>query len=130
MTPLLVLLFGVDPARAVGTDLLFACVTKGAGMTFHSFRGSVDWRIVGRLAAGSVPASALTLYLVGGTSHTRHAHGDVITTTLGFALILTATGTTFRRRIVGRLAPVVEAMGDRARSVLTIGLGAVLGALV
>ncbi len=130
MTPLLVLLFGVNPATAVGTDLLFACVTKGAGMTLHSLRGSVDWRIVGRLAAGSVPATALTLYLISGNTPVHHGHGDVITTTLGFALILTAIGIVFRGWIVGRLAPVVDALGDRARLVLTIGLGAVLGALV
>ena len=90
----------------------------------------MDWKIVGRLAAGSVPATALTIYLIGGHKHSQHSHGDVITTALGIALILTAIGIVFRGRIVARLAPVVEALGDRARLILTIGLGAVLGALV
>ena len=56
MTPLLVLLFGIHPATAVGTDLLYAAATKTAGTLVHGLKGSVDWRITGRLAAGSVPA--------------------------------------------------------------------------
>src|ERR1700675_2107208 len=59
MTPLLVLLFGIHPATAVGTDLLYAGVHKTGGTLVHSFNRSVDWRIAGRLAIGSVPASAL-----------------------------------------------------------------------
>jgi len=53
MTPLLALMFGVHPATAVGTDLLYAAATK-----------SVDWRIVGRLALGSVPATLLTFLVM------------------------------------------------------------------
>lgn len=128
MTPLLVLLFGVNPATAVGTDLLFACVTKSTGMALHGFGGSVDWKIVGRLASGSVPATALTVYLVGGHGH--GSHGDIITTALGVALILTAVGIVFRRQIVERLAPMIEALDERARLVLTIALGAILGVFV
>ena len=64
MTPLLILLFGVPPVTAVGTDLLYASVTKSAGTLVHGFNKSVDWRIVGQLALGSVPAAALTLTLL------------------------------------------------------------------
>src|ERR1039457_6439769 len=64
MTPLLVLLFGIHPATAVGTDLLYAGLTKTSGSAVHSYNRAVDWRIVGRLAAGSVPAAALTLILL------------------------------------------------------------------
>ena len=128
MTPLLVLLFGVNPATAVGTDLLFACITKTTGMTLHGLGGSVDWKIVRRLAAGSVPATALTVYLVGG--HKHNGHGDIITTTLGIALILTAVGIVFRRQIVERLAPKIENLDERTRLMLTIALGAILGVFV
>ena len=130
MTPLLVLLFGVNPSTAVGTDLLFACVTKGTGVAMHGFRGSVDWRIVRRLAAGSVPATAATVYWVAGHRHAAHAHDPVIATTLGIALILTAVGLIFRRSIVDRLAPAVETLGERPRTLLTIALGALLGVFV
>ncbi|HTN97748.1 MAG TPA: sulfite exporter TauE/SafE family protein, partial [Nordella sp.] len=61
MTPLLVLLFGVHPVTAVGTDLLYAAITKTAGTAVHGRNKTIDWRIVGRLAAGSLPAAAVTL---------------------------------------------------------------------
>jgi uncharacterized membrane protein YfcA len=54
MTPLLVLLFGVPPATAVGTDLLYAAVTKAGGTVVHAKKGHVQWRITGLLAAGSI----------------------------------------------------------------------------
>src|SRR3954451_15872474 len=59
MTPLLVLLFGFHPATAVGTDLLYASITKTVGTAVHGKQRTVDWRIVRNLAVGSVPASVL-----------------------------------------------------------------------
>ena len=58
MTPLLVLLFGVHPATAVGTDLLYAALTKAGGTVVHGQKGHIDWQIVKRLAAGSIPAAS------------------------------------------------------------------------
>ena len=66
MTPLLILLFGIHPATAVGTDLLYAAATKTAGSLMHGFARSIDWRIVRRLASGSVPASKAILATAGG----------------------------------------------------------------
>src|ERR1700759_333277 len=66
MTPILVLLFGIHPATAVGTDLLYASATKSVGTLGHGLNHTVDWRIVRRLASGSVPATVLTLL---GISH-------------------------------------------------------------
>src|ERR1019366_8404711 len=65
MTPVLVLLFGIHPATAVGTDLLYAGLTKISGSLVHNLNGAVDWRIVRRLASGSAPAAAVTLLLLG-----------------------------------------------------------------
>ena len=64
MTPLLILLFGVHPLTAVGTDLLYAAATKTAGTAIHSKNGNVDWRVAELLAAGSVPATVLTIWVV------------------------------------------------------------------
>src|SRR5262250_126512 len=64
MTPLLILLFGVHPATAVGTDLLYAAATKTAGTLVHGLYRTIEWRVVGRLAAGSVPMAALTLLVM------------------------------------------------------------------
>ena len=61
MTPLLVLVFGIHPATAVGTDLLYAGLTKISGSAVHSLNNAVDWRVVRRLASGSAPAAVLTL---------------------------------------------------------------------
>src|SRR4051794_28017112 len=64
MTPLLVLVFGVHPATAVGTDLLYASATKSVGTLVHGLNHTVNWRIVGWLAAGSVPGTAATLLVI------------------------------------------------------------------
>ena len=61
MTPLLILVFGINPAAAVGTDLLYAAVTKTAGSLVHGFNQTIDWRIVRRLAAGSIPMTVVTM---------------------------------------------------------------------
>src|ERR1700722_11272872 len=73
MTPLLVILFGIRATTAVGTDLLYACVTKTVGTAVHGFSGTVDWPIVRRLAAGSVPFTVLTLVVLG---HYRNRLSD------------------------------------------------------
>jgi len=59
MTPLLILLFGVHPATAVGTDLLFAAATKTGGSLVHGLAHTIDWTVVRRLASGSVPSTAV-----------------------------------------------------------------------
>src|SRR5471032_501382 len=70
MTPALVLLFGIHPATAVGTDLLYAALTKSAGSLVHGLRKNVAWKVVALLACGSVPAAVVTLFLLAGfTAH-------------------------------------------------------------
>src|SRR5664279_1885761 len=97
MTPLLVLVFGIHPATAVGTDLLYAGLTKIGGTAVHAYNRAVDWRIVAKLAAGSVPAAALTLLLLNHFGKDSKSVGAIITSVLGFALILTAATLLFRR---------------------------------
>ena len=82
MTPLLVLLFGIHPATAVGTDLLYAAATKSAGTLVHGLNRNIDWRIVGRLAAGSVPMTALTLLALSGFGIYSGAARGLITAVL------------------------------------------------
>src|SRR5438094_9033906 len=64
MTPLLILLFGVHPATAVGTDLLLAAATKTGGSLVHGLARTIDWTVVRRLASGSVPSAALALLVL------------------------------------------------------------------
>ena len=130
MTPLLVLAFGFHPATAVGTDLLYAAATKSVGTTVHGWSGTIDWKVVRRLATGSVPATLVTLValarLGGGIAGAQH----VITVTLGFALIATAIAMLFRRRLVARFARSLDAVSDTSIGRLTVLLGIVLGVLV
>jgi uncharacterized protein len=131
MTPLLVLAFGVAPVTAVGTDLLFASLTKTGGAWAHARRGNVDWTVVGWLAAGSVPASALTLILL----HLFVPHPDklsaIVSVALGVALILTACALVFREKLhawAERRAPA--RVDRRSSSRRTLVVGAILGVLV
>ena len=130
MTPLLVLVFGFYPSTAVGTDLLYASATKVAGTGVHGLRGTVDWRIVRRLASGSIPASVITLSALS-IAH-RHAEDTDhwIIVVLGGALVLTGVATFFRERVVARLTLAFERVNERRVPVLTILLGVALGALV
>ncbi|MDO7843898.1 sulfite exporter TauE/SafE family protein [Sphingomonas immobilis] len=130
MTPLLVLAFGFHPATAVGTDLLYASATKAVGTAVHGFSGTVDWKVVRRMAAGSVPATLLTLGALGYAGTHLEGTGSVITVTLGLALIATAIAMIFRTRIVAFYAGAIDAMTDRQVRNLTVALGAVLGVLV
>ena len=127
MTPLLVLLFGIHPSTAVGTDLLFAAITKSVGTTVHNAHNSVDWRIVGRLAAGSVPTTAATIAILAWTGDGGHSR--LISVALGVGLMLTALSILFRRWVLAaaaRLGP-----GEpRHPEVWTVLVGAVLGVLV
>src|SRR5450432_3136205 len=64
MTPLLILLFGIHPVSAIGTDLLYAAATKTGGSLIHGLARTIDWKIVGRLGAGSVPATIVCLLVL------------------------------------------------------------------
>jgi uncharacterized protein len=130
MTPLLVLLFGIHPATAVGTDLLYAGLTKISGTAVHGLNGAVDWRITRRLAAGSAPAAALTLIGLAYFGHDSKTASALITTTLGFALIATAVTLIFRAWLLAKVASTLEALNDSQIRLLTNLLGAALGVLV
>ena len=130
MTPLLVLLFGIHPSTAVGTDLLDAGLTKISGTLVHGKNGSVDWRITRRLAAGSAPAAALSLVALAYFGHDNKATNDLISTTLGIALIFTAVTLVFRRWLLATLADRMEQFSDNQIRNLTIALGVLLGVLV
>src|SRR5579862_455411 len=130
MTPLLILLFGIHPATAVGTDLLYAAVTKTGGTLMHGYTRTVDWRIVWRLASGSLPATALTLFVLAHLELTGKAANELITLVLGCALFGTALALIFRKQIQKFYAKHVGELDPRRTAILTVATGAVLGVLV
>lgn len=129
MTPLLIFGFGIAPAVAVGTDLIFAAITKASGVWTHARQSTVDWRVVRRLASGSLPAALLTLMLLGEVdTHSAQAQG-LITSILGVALMLTAAALLWRSRLskASRHTQIAERRGVAPATVAT---GVVLGVLV
>ncbi len=129
MTPLLILLFGVHPATAVGTDLLYAAATKTVGSMVHGLAHSIEWRVVRRLATGSLPATVITLVLLSFLNQNEAARG-LITIVLCIALLMTATALIFRSTIVDTFRNRFPALGDRDSAVDTVVVGAILGVLV
>jgi len=129
MTPLLVLLFGVTPTTAVGTDLLYSATTKIFGTLVHGARATVDWVIVRRLASGSVPAAVITLVVLSRVGHPPTTANHAILTSLGVMLILTAFATFFQQRLAG-FARRAEHREPRKTLVPTVVLGIVLGVAV
>lgn len=103
MTPLLVFLFGFKPATAVGTDLLFASLTKTGGVwVHHTKHSSVDWRIVRWLSLGSLPFAIVTLFVLNHFASIGKETTSVITLTLGIALLLTAFSILIRSILIRR----------------------------
>jgi uncharacterized protein len=130
MTPILIMLFGVHPATAVGTDLLYAAATKTGGSLVHGFARSIDWRVVGRLATGSIPATILTLAVLSHFNLSGDAARNLITLVLSVALFATAFVLVFGKSIVAVYRARVSELDPHKTAVSTIVAGAVLGCLV
>ncbi len=131
MTPLLTLLFGINPTVAVGTDLAFASITKSAGTIAHRVRNTVHWDIVRRLCAGALPAAlAATIALKYFGALDQHI-GQIIRYTIAFSVLLTATAIIFRGRMQAWMnAHPERQLHGRAQTIATVISGAVIGVLV
>ncbi len=130
MTPLLILLFGVHPTTAVGTDLLFAAATKTVGTAIHGAGKTVDWRIVGRLALGSVPATVLALIGLAHFGANSKPVVAVISLVLGVALLISAAMLVLKDRLLAMAARRNPDFGEQTSFWATVAVGFVLGILV
>jgi len=130
MTPLLILIFGVHPATAVGTDLLYAGATKTFGSLVHGLARTVNWTVVGRLAMGSAPSTAATLLMLSCFDIAGPALRDLIAIVLSIALFGSAALLIFRRKLLMRYATQMGALPPRTTGRLTVAAGAVMGVLV
>src|SRR2546430_2133533 len=97
MAPIMVLIFGVAPSTAVGTDLWFAAITKVVGGWIHGKKGTIDWQILRRMFMGSLPAACLTLFWLYESGGTQ-ARGGLMMKMLGATLILSSGAAMFRTR--------------------------------
>jgi len=140
MTPILIFGFAVQPVVAVGTDLLFAAITKAGGVWAYWQHGVVHWLVVKRLAIGSVTTTLLTLWLLNTTGVGEGKHNDVITTALGIALILTSSALLLKAWIGNIMKaqadhPVVNALyrmrqDEKHKAMATVLTGGFLGVMV
>lgn len=133
MTPLLVMFFGVSPATAVGTDLLYASLTKTVGAWVHGKRGTVNWEVVGLLAMGSLPAALVSILLLKYLALDEQTLRSLVTSVLSVALLLTAAVLLFKepiKKLARRRDGTVFELHHRYLPPATIATGVVVGALV
>lgn len=131
MTPFLIY-YGLAPAVAVGTDLVYAAITKTGGLVLHHRRGTVHWRIVGLLALGSLPAAVLSITLLRHLAESGVNYESLITSTLGISLVLTSLFLLFRST-KSDTGPVVASHQVKIPcrvGICTVVGGALLGVLV
>ncbi len=132
MTPILVLLFGVAPASAVGTDLWFAAVTKSVGGSIHQHKGSVDWQVLRRLWLGSIPAAVVTLLWMHQTGIAQ-AKPRFVLVALGGVLLVTSVAMLYMGRVHKYAASLRTSSPQRFKFLqpaLTVLAGGILGFLV
>ncbi len=135
MTPLLIFGFGIHPQLAIGTDLLFAAFTKLGGAAALARARRIDWPVVLRMAAGSVPASLITLFVLHRLGPASPVAQHAMTSTLGAALLLTALAM-FWKAVAGKAAPREIAPAELPNATratqpwLPVLFGAAIGALV
>lgn len=132
MTPIL-LYFGVSPSTAVGTDLLYAAITKSSGIYVHQKKRNIDWRITFLLAAGSVPAALLTLAVIHHIGFDSKSVDSMIKTALGVTMMLTALAIVLKQHLLDwshRRDAIFTRMNNRQREVSTVLVGMLLGAVV
>ena len=133
MTPLLVLFFGISPATAVGTDLLYASLTKTVGGWVHGRNGTVDWKVFGLLAMGSLPAAVITIALLKYLSLDEKTLRSLITSVLSVALLATAAALLLKdwiKKLARRKDGTAYELHHRHLPAATITTGAIVGALV
>ncbi|MCL6183425.1 sulfite exporter TauE/SafE family protein [Acinetobacter baumannii] len=99
MTPILIGLFRIEPHIAIGTDLLYAAISKFCGSMVHAKKLNIVWPIVLWLAIGSIPASFGTAWVLEHYLSQSTHYKAVLTMVLGFMLTLTGVSIIFRTRI-------------------------------
>ncbi|PAV26998.1 hypothetical protein CF392_02335 [Tamilnaduibacter salinus] len=127
MTPLL-LMFGFPPHIAIGTDLLYAAITKSSGVFAHHRLKTIEWSIVLRLLAGCVPASLLAIFLLSRFFNEPGDYQGLLVTVLGAMLLLTSVVLIFRPWILRHRGENTDgAFLVRYQGPLTVVAGLFLG---
>lgn len=131
MTPIL-LLMGYPAPVAIGTDLLYAAITKSSGVFFHHRKQNVNWKAMALLAGGSIPVSlGLTLVVMRNGIGGSEEYESLLTTFLGIMLVLTAVVIALQQQIRRRFSHATDNMSESTLEqktvIMTLILGLVLG---
>ena len=131
MTPLL-LLFNFPPNVAIGTDLLYAAITKSGGVISQQYKANIDWRLVKRMALGSVPAALLTTLLLKFFFQNASQYSHILTSALGLMLVLTSIVLLFREKLKKQAENNIGLLGlaHHHPAPLTILMGFIIGVFV
>lgn len=134
MTPILVLGFHIQPSVAVGTDLLYAAITKSGGVFIHQKHGNIQWKILKLLFIGSIPASLCSILIIKQLDSAGINYDDLIMTTLSIALILTGVFLLGRNQLnklsKDENSAYIKALHRKFRKPITIFAGVLIGVLV
>ncbi len=135
MTPILVLGFGIPATIAVGTDLLYAAMTKCSGVFFHHKNKTVDWKVVLWLGSGSVPSSIVTVLALRELKSQGFDYDHLIITTLGMMLVMTAVIIVIKGHLLNVIHRASNGNGmidvmRSTRPALTVLSGCMLGIVV
>lgn len=134
MTPILVLVFGIKPAIAVGTDLLYAAITKSGGVFIHHKHGNIQWKVVFLLSSGSIPASIISIFIIKRLDAAGIDYENIIMATLSIALILTALFLVtheYLQKISSRESfTAIKVLHRKLRKPVTVFAGVLIGVLV
>jgi uncharacterized membrane protein YfcA len=131
MTPLL-LLFGFPPNIAIGTDLLYAAITKSGGIYSHQKQGNIQWSLVRRLAWGSLPAAIITSLALHFLFGDANEYSHILTFSLGIMLVFTSSVLFFRQRLkVGhQVKGKLLTFAHKHSALFTVAMGVILGVFV
>jgi uncharacterized membrane protein YfcA len=127
------LYFGISPSTAVGTDLLYAAITKSGGIYVHQKKKTIDWRITRLLAFGSLPASLLTLYVLHRIGFDSKNVNAFIKVMLGYTIMLTAIAIILRHKLLAwshQRDWIFTRLSDTQRDRATVAIGIMLGVIV
>ena len=134
MTPILMLVFNISPAVAVGTDLLYACITKSGGIFVYHARRTIEWKVVGLLSLGSIPATLISIMALKHLGTSGINYDELITTTLSIALILTSLVLIFKNQLrfadPEKQSASLQLLHRRFHKPATVIAGIIIGVLV
>ncbi len=132
MAPILILGMHMAPGVAVGTDLFYTAVTRAGALWIYARKGQVQWRLAGRMLAGSLPAAAVTLGVLWILGRGPRDFDTAASVALSIALTASAAVILFREQLRGLIARNTSdsPAGPLLRHILPVAAGVVIGVLV